>query len=138
MDHRVDTRSASPDGRHSAHFAAAGEVRFGPLYFALAVDGRSFGERIFGEAHLWSPDLAWLVVQEWLTLDYSAGPITALVLIDLRQGREAAVARATKAFLVPQEYSGSLLAYRAERAGNAGGERFEVDIDAVAEWRAIG
>ena len=137
MDHPFDRSSASPDGRHSAHFAAAGEVRFGPLYFALAVDGRSLGERIFGEAHLWSPDGAWLAVQEWLTLDYSAGPITALVLIDLRQGREATVARATKAFLVPQEFSGARLAYREERAGQAG-DRLEADIASLAEWRALG
>ena len=137
MDHQFDIRSASPDGYHSAHFSAAGEVRFGPLYFALAVDGHSFGERIFGEAHLWSPDAAWLAVQEWLTLDYSAGPITALVLIDLRQGRTTTVARATKAFLVPQEFAGPLLIYREQRAGQAG-ESLEASIDAIAEWRALG
>ena len=137
MDHPFDLRSASPDGRHSAHFAAAGEVRFGPFYFALALDGRAFGERIFGAAHLWSPDGAWLAVQEWLTLDYSAGPITALVLIDLRQGRAATLARATKAFLVPLEFAGRLLAYHEERAGQAG-ERLEAEITSIAEWRALG
>ena len=45
----------SPDGLHTAHLAVGGEIRFGPLYFSLSVDGRSFGERIFGDAHLWSP-----------------------------------------------------------------------------------
>lgn len=136
MDHPFDISSRSPDGRQTAYFALGGEVRFGPLYFALSVGGHSFGQRIFGDAHLWSPDSAMLAVQEWLTLDYSAGPITALVLIDLRQGRAATLARATKAFVVPLAFEGALLLYREERAGQPG-ELQQADLGAIAEWQAL-
>ena len=94
--------SPSPDTQHTAHFAFSGEVRFGPPYFSLSVDDYSFGQRIFGDAHLWSPSSNLLAVQEWFTLDYSEGPITALVLLDLKLGREATVARATKGLLCPK------------------------------------
>lgn len=137
MDHPFDISSQSPDGRHTAYFALGGEVRFGPLYFVLSVGGHSFGERIFGDAHLWSADSRMLAVQEWLTLDYSAGPITALVLIDLRLGRAATLARATKAFVVPLAFEGGRLAYREDRAGQAG-ERQQTDLGAIAEWQALG
>lgn len=123
----------SPDGQHTAQLLFSGEVRFGPAYYVLSVDGYSFGGRIFGGAHLWSPSSRFLAVQEWLTLDYSEGPITELVLLDL-QLRQAAVARATKGFLVPIAFADPLVTYRAEYAGPAGVQHFTLDITSVAEW----
>src|ERR1700712_1205656 len=76
MPHPFDITSPSPDMQHTAHFSYSGDIRCVPAYFALAVDGYSFGQRIFGDAQLWSPESTLLAVQEWLTLDYSAGPIT--------------------------------------------------------------
>src|SRR5690242_13841824 len=96
--------SPSPDAQHTAQLAVAGEIRFGPLYYSLTVNGYSFGQRIFGDAHLWSRSSRFLAVQEWLTLDYSEGPITALVLIDMRARQTATLARATKRFLVPTAF----------------------------------
>src|SRR4051812_32957401 len=127
----------SPDTLHTAHFTVAGEIRFGPLYYALSVDGYSFGERIFGEAHLWSRSSAFLAVQEWLTIDYSEGPITALVLIDVRLRRAAAIARATKRFLVPASFEDPILIYRKENAGHGVVEHFDVDITKITEWEAL-
>jgi hypothetical protein len=125
----------SPDGRHRALLAFSGEVRFGPAYYVLAVDEHPFGERIFGDAHLWSPSSDLLAVQEWLTLDYSAGPITALVIIDVVGRREVTVARATKRFLVPEGFQGATLTYREDHAG--GSARFELDTTAITDWQAF-
>src|SRR5262245_59515401 len=104
MHDSFNITSPSPDTLHITHFALAGEIRFGPFYYALSVDDYSFGQRIFGTAHLWSHSSAFLAVQEWLTIDYSEGPITALLLIDVRLRRAAALARATKRFLVPESF----------------------------------
>src|SRR3954465_12095696 len=131
MPDALNFASPSPDTQHTAHFVCAGEIRFGPLYFSLLVDGYAFGQRIFGDAHLWSPSSDLLAVQEWLTLDYSEGPITALVVIDLQLRRAAAVARATKRFLVPAAFEGPTLVYRNENAGHGIAERFEVDIATI-------
>ena len=137
MNHPFDITSPSPDTQHAAYFAYSGEVRFGPPYFSLSVDAYSFSPRMFGEACLWSPSSRLLAVQEWLTLDYSEGPITALVLIDLHLGREASVARATKAFIVPEAFAGSLIVYRIDRGGQAGGEHFEKAITEIVEWKEL-
>src|SRR4029078_8381374 len=104
--------SHSPDTQHSASFFYAGDIRFGPSYFSLSVDGRSFGERIFGDVSLWSASSTLFAVQEWLTLDYSEGTITALVIIDLRLGREILVERVVKAFIVPIAFEGPTIVYR--------------------------
>lgn len=130
--------SPSPNTQHVAHFAMSGEIRFGPLYYSLSIDGYAFGRRIFGSAHLWSPSSTLLAVQEWLTLDYSEGPITALVLIDVQHKREATVARATKRFLVPETFAGTQLVYRTEQAGNTDSPPVEVDTSMITEWAMLG
>ena len=137
MPHPFDIVSPSPDTQHTAHFAYGGEVRFGPPYFSLSVDAHSFGQRIFGDVHLWSPSSTLLAVQEWLTLDYSEGPITALVLIDLHLGREASVERVVKAFIVPIAFEGPISVYRKDFAGEEGTERFELDSTKIKEWKEL-
>ena len=132
-----DITSPSPDGQHTAHFAFSGEIRFGPPYYALSVDGISFDQRIFGSAHLWSPSSNLLAVQEWLTLDYSAGPITALVLIDVLLRREITVARATKRFMAPEAFEGSTIVYREEHAGQGVVKHFNLDAAKLKGWQPL-
>jgi hypothetical protein len=59
----------SPDGRHEAELIYAGEIPFGPQYFNLRIDERSFGSRLFGYGFLWSPDSSMVVLTEWHTSD---------------------------------------------------------------------
>ena len=134
MAHPFDITSPSPDAQHIAHFAYSGDIRFGPPYFSLSVDDYSFGQRIFGDAHLWSASSKLLAVQEWLTLDYSEGPIISLVLMDFHLGREVTVEQVIKAFLVPVALEDLKIVYRKDRAGNEGTQRFEVDIAKLTEW----
>ena len=138
MSHPFDTTSPSPDTKHTAQFFFSGEIRFGPLYYSLSVDGYSFDPRIFGSAHVWSRSSNMLAVQEWLTLDYSEGPITALVLIDLSLGRAAPVTRVTKGFVVPEAFEGPTIVYRKEYAGQHDGQHFRLDSTKIAEWNTLG
>jgi hypothetical protein len=137
MPDSLNITSPSPDTRHTAHFICAGEIRFGPLYYSLSVDNHSFGERIFGDAHLWASSSTLLAVQEWLTIDYSEGPITALVLIDLQRGRETTVERVTKGFIVPKAFEGPIIVYRKEFGGQVVDQRFDVDTTKINEWKAL-
>jgi hypothetical protein len=137
MSHTFDITSPSPDTQHIAHLAYSGDIRFGPPYFSLSVDPYSFGQRIFGDAHLWSPSSYLLAVQEWLTLDYSEGPITALVLVDLNLGREVSLARAVKSFIVPIAFEGASIVYRKDNAGKEGIERFKVDTTKMTGWKEL-
>jgi hypothetical protein len=136
MHDSLNISTPSPNAQHTAHLVAAGEIRFGPLYFSLSVGEHAFGDRIFGDAHLWSRSSRLLAVQEWLTTDYGEGPITTLVLIDLELRREATVARATKGFIVPETFAEPLIVYRKEYAGSVI-EQFELDITTITTWRAL-
>jgi len=138
MNHAFDITSPSPDRQHIAHFAYSGEVRFGPPYFSLSVDSYSFGQRVFSDIHVWSSSSPLLAVQEWLTLDYSEGPITALVILDLQLRREAELARLVKGFIVPTAFEGSSIVYRKDYAGNEGTERFEIDTTKIEGWTVLG
>jgi hypothetical protein len=137
MHDSFNITSPSPNTLHTAHFVLGGEIRFGPFYYSLSVDDYSFGQRIFGTAHLWSPSSAFLAVQEWLTIDYSEGPITALVLIDVRLRRAATLVHTTKRFLVPESFNESIIVYREENAGHGVVKHFDVDITKVTEWNVL-
>src|SRR4051794_7500365 len=123
--------SPSPNAQHTALFLFSGEIRFGPPYYGLSVDDYSFGQRIFGSAHLWSPSSNLLAIQEWLTIDYSEGPITALVLLDFELRREASVAQATKGFIVPEAFEGFMIVYRKEYAGQGVVQHFDLDTSKI-------
>jgi hypothetical protein len=137
MNDSFDINSPSPNTQHTAKFGFSGEVRFGPPYYVLSVDDYSFGQRTFGSAHLWSQSSNLLAAQEWLTLDYSEGPITALVIIDVNRGREATVARSAKRFLVPEAFDDSIIRYREENAGLGLAKHFDMDITKIKGWKAL-
>ena len=134
MHDSLNIASPSPDASHTAHLRLSGEIRFGPAYYSLSVDGYSFEQRIFGHEHVWSQSSHLLAVQEWLTTDYGEGPITALVLIDVRLRRETTVARATKGFVVPERFAESVLVYHTDYAGQSAGH-FDVDASKITEWK---
>jgi hypothetical protein len=73
----------SPDEHHVVRFEYDGEIRFGPPYFRLYVNGRLAPSRIFGDVALWSPDSRRVAVQEWLTLEENGGPKTKLTVFDV-------------------------------------------------------
>lgn len=137
MDDPFTLVSPSPDQQHIARLALGGEIRFGPAYYTLALDEYPFAERIFGSAHCWSPSSALLAVQEWLTLDYAEGPITALVLIDVHGRHEITVARATKRFLIPEAFDGAVLVYRDERAGQSSVKQLDLQLLDGLAWQPL-
>jgi hypothetical protein len=104
-------RIPSPDSGHEATLALAGEVRFGPQWFSLTIDGHSFGPRAFGEAAIWSPDSRYLAAQWWLSTEEGRGPNTVLLLIDWRDRRECAVDQARGGFIAPEHWEGAALVY---------------------------
>ena len=75
--------SLSPDGRYKAVLEYEGEVRFGPSYCRLELNGKPLSGRIFGEVLCWSDDSRYLALQEWLSTDYGKGPVTRVLLIAL-------------------------------------------------------
>jgi hypothetical protein len=135
---------ASPDGGHTAEFLWAGEVRFGPAYYLVKLDGRLlrkylFGRRYFGEASLWSADSRYLALSEWRTLSEARGPDTQLVVIDILVHHECTVAR-MRGFEEPLRFEGDTLVYTRtsdDKEVRAHVERCIVDLAAWRRWRRV-
>ena len=124
----------SPDGHWRAGLVLAGEIRFGPCYYALQLNGRTLADRIFGEPLVWSEDSRHLVVQEWLTIDYGTGPRTRAVLIRPQEGRCAALAVVEKGFADQFRFGADVLRYCEVLPGRGEAIQREVALSAVKPW----
>jgi len=126
--------STSPDGKHRAVLEYSGEIRFGPAFYMLAVDGISFGERVFGNKFLWSPDSRFFAIQEWETTTEGRGPQTHLLLIDLETKRECVLSRAEKGFIIPKNFENDKLIFTKEYHGPDLVREFEIEFLSLDRW----
>ena len=104
--------STSPDGRHEVRLRYKGEIRFGPPFFRLDLNGKILSGRVFGEIFCWSDDSRYLAAQEWPTTDYQAGPITRVLLVDLETNRYSKVGGVEKGFAEDFRFDGDIFIYR--------------------------
>jgi len=135
--HSMDRLVASPDGEHRAEFTYVTEIRFGPPYFTLAIDGRPLQNRVFGDQCVWSPDSRYVAVQEWDTTKEAEGPQTALVVFDVGQWRESRLAEATKGFVEPRRFDGDLLAYAEEYYADRIRAERAARLPPPERWRSV-
>ncbi len=127
----------SPDSQIRGLFAFAGEIRWGPPYYYLRLFPYDFSKRIFGREYLWSADSRYLAVQEWLTVDYTEGPFTELLLIDFASERQCPLSKANKGFIVPVRFEAGSLIYRKDFKGLGESREFEIAYDSLDRWRPI-
>lgn len=127
--------SKSPDQKHKAQLNLEGEIRFGPPFFKLVIDGIELSGRIFGAPLCWSDDSRYLAAQEWLTTDYQKGPITRVLLIDLEQGRVSEFKIVEKGFVEDFRFHGGTFMYLKNFQGTGRGIETEVDISDIHNWR---
>ena len=125
----------SPDGAHLARLERAGDVPWGPRYYALTVDGVSFGERIFGASWIWSADSRYLAVQEWLSADIHGGPTTRLLVLDTVRRAETSMARTTKGWVEPLRFSPPGIGYARRYVGFQ--YEFEEELPEAGKWEAL-
>lgn len=130
-------RFSSPDGRHELVLENVGEVRFGPPYFSASIGGRQLGSRLFGDAVKWSDDSQLVAVQEWLSLEYSAGPKTKLVLINAATLTEADIVVVDGGFVRGVGFHDGKIASTAEYFGTGRAVAFEHEIPAASSWRQL-
>jgi hypothetical protein len=132
-----DIRTPSPDLSHKAVLKYVSEVRFGPGYYSLTVDKISFGERVFGNSYLWSPDSRFFAIQEWETTSESRGPQTRLLLIDLDLKQECMLSRAERGFIVPQKFEKDKLIYTKEYRGDGVTQELEIEFQKMNRWETL-
>jgi hypothetical protein len=130
----------SPDGLHEAELIYAGEIPFGPEYFNLLIDGRSFGSRLFGHGLLWSPDSTIVVLTEWHTSDREKGPITSLLLIRPADWTYSRFPIIEKGFATADYFVGDSLVLRHSDRQYTGGSyvvQCETDLATIGDWTPL-
>jgi hypothetical protein len=125
----------SPDGSHAVHIEFEGEIRFGPTYFSISVDGRSLRPRIFGNAILWSPDSRFVALQEWMTTDYNLGPKTKLVVIDVIRGSEADIVLVDGGFVEATSIASGIVMSKGTYWGTGQVLIFRHELPDEGDWR---
>jgi len=127
----------SPDGGHVVHLEFEGEIRFGPVYFSITLDGRSLRPRIFGNSILWSPDSRYVAVQEWMTIDYKSGPKTKLVVIDVIRGSEADIVLVDGGFVEATSIASGIVMSKGTYLGTGQELRFRHELPDAGDWRTV-
>jgi len=128
----------SPDGKHVATFTYVSEIRFGPPYFSIALDGYSFADRVFGASHLWSPDSRYFAIEEWLNTVEMKSPQTILTLFDLEKQCECVLTGAPGGFIQPVQFENGKLIYKKRFLAQKAEKEFEIEFEALDRWRKIG
>jgi hypothetical protein len=130
-------RYLSPDGQHVADLVRAGEIRFGPFYYTLQVDGRAVADRTFGHAGEWSECSRFFAGQEWESTDR---PSTHLFVADVERWLAARAASQPNGFLDPVVVIDLNLRYvrTVYGEGRPSVSWGEVYIPHVTDWFALG
>ena len=129
--------NSSPDGRHKVRLFYKGEIRFGPSFFRLELDGKTLFGRVFGETFCWSDDSKYLAIQEWLTTDYQDGPITRVMLVDVETNRFSEFTAVEKGFVQSFRFVGNIFVYRKQHYVSGQVTEAEVEISSISNWKKI-
>lgn len=125
----------SPHEKHRCHFLLEGEIRFGPAYYRVELDGNVIEGKIFGYGCKWHPEEKYLALQEWLTIDYQEGPITALTLVDLLNGKMARISKAEKGFITPLKFENDFIIFEKEWTASLGQKiECEISLKNIHNW----
>ncbi|MCJ8503193.1 hypothetical protein [Desulfatitalea alkaliphila] len=134
----MEKKYSSPDKKHLARLIYESEIRFGPAYFRLEINGLIIPGKLFGGKLFWSPNSKYIAAEEWLTTDYSKGPVTRLLLIDLETKKACAFKKIHKGFLKNVEFLCDGIKYIKEYASTGQGTESVVDYANIINWKKVG
>ncbi|WP_449623145.1 hypothetical protein [Robertmurraya sp. Marseille-Q9965] len=127
----------SPDKEKEVTFSYLGEIRFGPVYYSMQVGTLQFKDRYFSYNGIWSPDSSLFAVEEWLTIREVEGPKMRLVIIDVKQNKEAVISLVNKGFFYPIRIQDDKIIYRKDFRSMGLVKEFEVIISEIKNWTNI-
>ncbi len=130
--------SQSPNSEHSANLVYESEIRFGPAYCKLELDGHILAGRLFGQKLKWSPCSRYLALEEWLTIDYARGPRTRLFLIDLEENTYSEFKTIENGFVRDAHINSITVRYVKEFPATGRGIEAEVKISRISNWCKLG
>ena len=114
-----------------------GDIRFGPSYFRLVISGREVADSIFGGEYAVLDGGRFAAFEEWLTTDYTLGPMTRVAIYDLVEGMKCHFESVEKGFVGDFEKLGDSFRYKKNYKGKKLIEEIEVDWKSILGWEAI-
>lgn len=127
----------SPDKKYGFDFVWEGEIRFGSAYYSIVLNGSSLLDKIFGFEFKWHPDSSFLALQQRMTIDYRRGPVTALLLINLKCDIMTQVSIVNKGFINPIGFEGDYIIFEKEYYSSGMTKEYEIDLRTVDNWVSI-
>ncbi len=126
----------SSNKKHLAKLLNVGEIRFGPAYFELELDGVKIKDRLFSSNPIWSKNEQYIALQEWVSIKESEGPKMQLCLFDLNNNLNY-TSKPIKGYAVPKLFEGNILLYN-KADWSSGSEiitELELHINEITTWK---
>ena len=112
----------------------AGEIRFGPQYYELEIQGNKITKYSYGFNRAELEDGRYLAIEEWLTTDYRKGPITRVAIFDLQKGLVCRLKVVEKGFVSNFKLKNGVFSYRKEYPAKGLAIESEVDWSSIKNW----
>ncbi|HRH39282.1 MAG TPA: hypothetical protein PK760_13110 [Flavobacteriales bacterium] len=119
-------------------YVLLGEIRFGPAYYAVHLDGARVADVVVGEEGLWLSDTLY-AAQEWLATEERFGPNTRLLLFDADRMVSSKFKVLEQGFVGSIEFHDGVIRYKKRKYG-LGGETLtqaEVELKDIQNWTPI-
>ncbi|WP_010562051.1 hypothetical protein [Pseudoalteromonas spongiae] len=113
------------------------EIRFGPAYYSLEIDGKKVPNFVYGFTRSELQNGRYLAIEEWLTTDYRKGPITRVAIFDLENKLVSRLKTVEKGFVDCFKLDNNLFSYRKNYHAKGKVVELELDWDSVKEWSNI-
>ena len=113
------------------------EIRFGPAYYSLEIDGKQVPDFVCGFSRSELKNGRFLAIEEWLTTDYRKGPITRVAIFDLELNRVARLKIVDKGFVSDFKLKDCVFSYRKEFIAKGKAIESEVDWISIVNWCKI-
>ena len=115
----------------------AGEIRFGPQYFELEIQGVKVLKYNYGFNRAELEGGRYLAIEEWLTTDYKKGPITRVALFDLENGLVSRLKTVDKGFVSGFKLQNGIFSYSKEYRVKGKIVESELDWSSIDNWEPI-
>ncbi|MEJ6521027.1 hypothetical protein PQI64_14825 [Shewanella bicestrii] len=116
------------------HLDFAGEIRFGPQYYELEIQGVKISKYKYGFNRAELEGGRYLAIEEWLTTDYQKGPITRVAIFDLEKDLVSRLKTVDKGFVTSFKLKNGIFSYRKEFLAKGKVVESELDWSSIKNW----
>lgn len=133
------SKNVSPDGEFILSFRYIGDIRFGPSFFRMKINGNIVKDMYFTRSFVWSADSRYLAVQKWIELDPHNGPHTSIFLMDMKRDVWSEIAKTYKGLVNPVRLSKDQIVFSKEYIAPGLPPYFEErkSIQDINDWKKM-